>query len=67
MDEEFIILEEASKAFERFDIAKRELQKMEAEIKSLCTRYSVAMKIWGYRPEMLRHAVEARMGRRKVV
>ena len=67
MDEEFTILAEAADAFDRFDKIKREMQNAEAEIKSLCTRYSVAMKIWGYRPEMLRHAVEARMGRRKAI
>lgn len=67
MTDEIKILERAALAFNRFDEAKREMQKAEAHVKSLCTEYSQAMRIWGYRPEMLRLAVEARTGRKKAV
>jgi len=65
MDIEFDILERADDAFTRLDKAKREMRLVEDEVRSLCTEYSKAMRIWGYRPEMLRLAVEARLGRRK--
>lgn len=67
MDQEFEILKRAEFAFARLDEAKREMHKAEAEVKALCTEYSQAMRIWGYRPEMLRMAVEARLGRKRAV
>lgn len=65
MDKEFDILERASEVFNRFDKTKREMQAIENELRSLCTEYSQVMRMWGYRPEMLRMAVEARLGHRK--
>lgn len=65
MDKEFDILERANDAFARHDKLKHEMRLLDNEIRSLCTEYSQAMRIWGYRPEMLRMAVEARLGRRK--
>jgi len=65
MDAEFDILERAASAFSRMDKIKQESRLVEAEIRSLCSEYSQTMRIWGYRPEMLRLAVEARLGRQK--
>lgn len=65
MDTELDILERAGDAFARLDKVKHEMRLLDNEIRSLCTEYSQVMRIWGYRPEMLRLAVEARLGRKK--
>lgn len=65
MDTELDILERAASAFSRMDKIKQESRLIEAEVRSLCSEYSQVMRIWGYRPEMLRMAVEARLGRQK--
>jgi hypothetical protein len=67
MENEFDILARAADAFEHFDKIKHEMRKVEEELKDLCKEYSIAMRLWGYRPEMLRHAVEARMGRKRAI
>lgn len=67
MDKEFDILARAADAFDRFDKIKREIQNAEDELKGLCKEYSIVMRLWGYRPEMLRHVVEARMGRKRAM
>ena len=63
--DEFDTLRRAEDAFARFDKIKREMRLVESELSSLCTEYSKGMRIWGYRPEMLRLVVEARLGQRK--
>lgn len=65
MDIELDILERAGDAFARLDKLKHEMRLVDAEVRSLCSEYSQVMRIWGYRPEMLRLAVEARLGRQK--
>jgi hypothetical protein len=40
----------------------RELQEIDNEIKNLVKDYSLAAKIWGFTPIMLRQAVRARLG-----
>jgi hypothetical protein len=67
MDNEFDILARAADAFDRYDKIKNEMRKAEEDLKDLCKEYSIAMRLWGYRPEMLRHAVEARIGRKRAV
>lgn len=57
------VIAKAADAFKRRDAALRELQEIDAEIKGLVRSYSIAMKLWGFTPVMLRHAVEARLGK----
>ena len=38
------------------------LKQADAEIAELVKAYSLAMKLWGFTPTMLRHAVHARLG-----
>lgn len=64
MDIEFDVLERAGEAFARQEKIKKEMQAIDGEIRKLCTEYSQHMRMWGYTPNMLRLAVEARLGRR---
>ena len=57
------VIAKAADAFKRRDAALRELQEIDAEIKGLVRSYSIAMKMWGFTPTMLRHTVEARLGK----
>lgn len=57
------VIAKAADAFKRRDQLARELQEIDAEIKDLVREYSVAMKLWGFTPTMLRHAVAARLGK----
>lgn len=61
MTEEEVIAK-ARETFERRDRAARQLHEIEAEIKVLVHEYSLAMRMWGFTPDMLRQAVRARMG-----
>ena len=54
----------AAGAFDRRDALKAQMDAIDAEIAELVKHYSVAMRMWGFTPLMLRRAVEARMGRR---
>jgi hypothetical protein len=54
----------AAGAFDRRDALKAQMEAVDAEIAELVTRYSEAMRMWGFTPLMLRRAVEARTGRR---
>jgi archaellum component FlaC len=59
-DHEVIL--KARDAFKERDRVARELQKIDNEIKDLVKEYSLAAKIWGFTPIMLRQAVRARLG-----
>lgn len=57
------IIKRANAAFKKRDKAARELQQIDNEIKDLVKAYSISMKLWGFTPTMLRHAVDARLGK----
>jgi len=59
-DHEVIL--KARDAFKERDRVARELQEIDNEIKGLVKDYSLAAKIWGFTPIMLRQAVRARLG-----
>jgi len=59
-DHEVIL--KARDAFERRDVAAKALQEIDNEIKGLVKDYSIAMRLWGFTPMMLRQAVRARLG-----
>ena len=59
-DHEVIL--KARDAFERRDAAAKVLQEIDNEIKGLVKDYSIAMRLWGFTPMMLRQAVRARLG-----
>ena len=59
-DHEVIL--KARDAFERRDVAAKALQEIDNEIKGLVKDYSMAMRLWGFTPLMLRQAVAARLG-----
>lgn len=61
MTEAEVILK-ARDAFNERDRLARELQAIDGEIKELVKDYSLAAKIWGFTPIMLRQAVRARLG-----
>jgi hypothetical protein len=61
MTEEEVIAK-AREAFERRDSAARQLHEVDTEIKCLVHEYSLAMRLWGFTPDMLRQAVRARLG-----
>ena len=56
------IIKRANAAFKKRDKMARELQEIDNEIKELVKAYSITMKLWGFTPTMLRHAVAARLG-----
>lgn len=57
------VIKAAATAFKKRDKLAAELRAADAEISELVKQYSMAMKLWGFTPTMLRHAVDARMGR----
>jgi hypothetical protein len=56
------VIHKAADAFKRRDQLAAELRAADEEIKGLVKQYSIAMKMWGVTPTMLRHAVDARLG-----
>lgn len=58
------VIAAAADAFERRDRLAKELEQIDAEIAGLVKEYSMAMRMWGYTPLMLRRAVQARLGLR---
>lgn len=56
------VIAAAAEAFERRDRLAKELEKIDAEIAVLVKEYSMAMRMWGFTPTMLRRAVNARLG-----
>ena len=57
------IIKRANAAFKKRDKLAAELKAADAEISELVRAYSLAMKLWGFTPTMLRHAVDARLGK----
>ena len=57
------VIQAAAAAFKRRDKLAAELKAADAEISELVRAYSLAMKLWGFTPTMLRHAVDARLGK----
>lgn len=58
------ILSEARKALVKRDRLAEQLRQADLELSSLTQRYRVEAKIWITSPLMLRHAVEARIGKK---
>jgi hypothetical protein len=58
------ILADARKAIVRRDRLAAQLRQTDLELSILTQRYRVEAKIWITSPIMLRHAVEARTGKR---
>lgn len=54
------IVTRAHKALAKRDKAARALQEAEEELRQITREYSVAMKLWGFTPTMMRQAVAAR-------
>ena len=57
------VIKAAATAFKKRDKLAAELKQADAEIAELVRAYSLAMKLWGFTPTMLRHAVDARLGK----
>lgn len=55
------VILKARDAFNERDRAARALQEIDNEIKELVKEYSLATKVWGFTPIMLRKAVRARL------
>jgi hypothetical protein len=58
------ILSDARKALVKRDRLAAQLRQADMELSSLTQRYRVEAKIWITSPLMLRHAVEARIGKK---
>ena len=54
------IVTRAHKAIARRDKAAEALRRAEQEVSEITREYSVAMKLWGFTPTMMRQAVAAR-------
>lgn len=59
-DHEVIL--KARDAFNERDRVARELREVDSKIQVLVTDYSLATRVWGFTPMMLRQAVRARLG-----
>jgi hypothetical protein len=58
------ILSDARKALVKRDRLAEQLRQADLELSQLTQRYRVEAKIWITSPLMLRHAVEARIGKK---
>lgn len=58
------VIERAAIAFAKQEAMKIEMHKLDAEIRSLTSLYREASRTWITRPEQLKNAVEARIGRK---
>lgn len=58
------ILSDARKALVKRDRLAEQLRQADMELSSLTQRYRIEAKIWITSPLMLRHAVEARIGKK---
>lgn len=58
------ILSDARKALVKLDRLAEQLRQADLELSQLTQRYRVEAKIWITSPLMLRHAVEARIGKK---
>jgi hypothetical protein len=59
-----IVLSEARKALVKRDRLAEQLRQADLELSTLTQRYRTVSKIWITSPLMLRHAVEARIGKK---
>jgi hypothetical protein len=58
------IIADARKALAKRDRIAQQLAEADSDVKAIVKRYSIEMKVWGFTPAMLRHAVEARTGKK---
>jgi hypothetical protein len=58
------ILSDARKALVKRDRLAEQLRQVDQELSSLTQRYRIEAKVWITSPLMLRHAVEARIGKK---
>jgi hypothetical protein len=58
------ILSDARKALVKRDRLAAQLRQVDQELSSLTQRYRIEAKVWITSPLMLRHAVEARIGKK---
>lgn len=58
------VLSEAHEALVKRDLLAAQLRQVDQELSGLTQRYRVVSKIWITSPLMLRHAVEARIGKK---
>jgi hypothetical protein len=58
------ILADARKALVKRDRLAEQLRQADLELSSLTQRYRIEAKVWITSPLMLRHAVEARIGKK---
>ena len=58
------ILSDARKALVKRDRLAVQLRQVDQELSSLTQRYRIEAKVWITSPLMLRHAVEARIGKK---
>jgi hypothetical protein len=58
------ILSDARKALVKRDRLAAQLRQADLELSSLTQRYRIEAKVWITSPLMLRHAVEARIGKK---
>jgi hypothetical protein len=58
------ILSDARKALVKRDRLAAQLRQADMELSSLTQRYRIEAKVWITSPLMLRHAVEARIGKK---
>jgi hypothetical protein len=58
------VLSEARKALVKRDRLSEQLRQADLELSQLTQRYRTVSKIWITSPLMLRHAVEARIGKK---
>jgi hypothetical protein len=59
-----IVLSDARKALVKRDRLAEQLRQADMELSQLTQRYRTVSKIWITSPLMLRHAVEARIGKK---
>ena len=58
------ILSDARKALVKRDRLAEQLRQVDQELSGLTQRYRIEAKVWITSPLMLRHAVEARIGKK---
>ena len=58
------VLSDARKALVKRDRLAEQLRQADLELSSLTQRYRIEAKVWITSPLMLRHAVEARIGKK---
>jgi hypothetical protein len=59
---DYEVILKARDAFNERDRAARQLREIDSKIQGLVTDYSLAVRVWGFTPIMLRQAVRSRLG-----